>query len=446
MLGRLYFISLWLGISSLGPISVRADSLEWLASERESLERRILLADQASESIELSYFQIRDDNTAGQVLASLVRAASRGVSVRVIVDGHHGSNSLPKPLMEFLIEHGVAIRERPVDVRYKVDLGRPRNHEKLFIVDGVYLLMGGRNLEQDYFGIGHRIYIDHDVVALGTIAMTARDYFNSRWNECSVAQPRFTSHEPKKSQTKQVHPQWLTFPRDQAHAAIDRWLKECDTLPLAACDQRSPFEHEPQEVHCVRFLHDCVGCSKSDPKAISSEILMMLSQAKHSIDIATPYFAITNQLRSIITQAANRGVAIRLLTNSLESTDQIIVHAAFANERRWLLRNNVRIFEYRGERTLHTKLIRIDNRITIIGSYNLDYLSERKNLEVAIAVNDHAFAQVSKTIYERELRSSTELERGTLFRHETRESNAATDEFRKYRRLRLAVPFIERYL
>jgi cardiolipin synthase C len=151
-------------------------------------------------------------------------------------------------------------------------------------------------------------------------------------------------------------------------------------------------------------------------------------------------------MRSLITQAADRGVSIRLLTNSLESTDQIIVHAAFANERRWLLRNNVRIFEYRGERTLHSKLIRIDDRITIIGSHNLDFLSERKNLEVAIVIDDLDFAQFSKSVYDREVRASTEIERGSLLRYEARESNAAPEEFRKFRRLRMAAPFVQRYL
>ena len=446
MNGRLICLCVGLLIATLGSSKAVGDTIEWISSESESLERRIQLADLASQSIELSYFQIRDDNTSGQVLAALVRAASRGVSVRVIVDGHPNSNNLPKALMNFLIEQGVSIRERPVDVRYQLELGRPRMHEKLFIVDGSYLLMGGRNLEQDFFGIGPRLYIDHDVVAFGTVAAAAQTYFESRWNECTVGQPRLFGTEPKKSQSKHVHLQWQHMPREQAKQEIAQWLHECESAPLTACDLRSKLEHEPQEVGCIRFLHDCVGCSKLDPNAISSQLATLISQARCSIDIATPYFAVSHKMRSLITQAADRGVAIRLVTNSLESTDQIIVHAAFANERRWLLRNNVRIYEYRGERTLHSKLIRIDDRITIVGSHNLDFLSERKNLEVAIVVDDLSFAQFSKTVYDRELRSSTEIERGTLFRYEARESSAAPEEFRKYRRLRLAAPLVQRYL
>ena len=446
MNGLLIRLCFGLLIATLGSSKADGDTIDWLSSESESLERRILLSDQASQSIELSYFQIRDDNTTGQVLAALVRAASRGISVRVLVDGHPRSNSLPKALMDYLIEQGIAIRERPVDVRYQIELGRPRMHEKLFIVDGHYLLMGGRNLEEDFFGIGQRLYMDHDVVAVGAVAATARAYFESRWSECNVGQPRLIGNEAKKSEAKHVHPQWQCMPRDQAKAEIAEWLHECESAPLAACDLRSRLEHEPQEVGCIRFLHDCVGCSKSDPGAISSQIAELISQARCSIDIATPYFAVSHKMRSLITQAADRGVSIRLLTNSLESTDQIIVHAAFANERRWLLRNKVRIFEYRGECTLHSKLIRIDDRITIIGSHNLDFLSERKNLEVAIVIDDLDFAQSSKSVYDREVRASTEVERGSLLRYEARESNAAPEEFRKFRRLRVAAPLVQRYL
>jgi cardiolipin synthase C len=446
MISRLIRLCVGLVIAGLCASNAHADTVEWLSNESESLERRIQLADLASQSIALSYFQIRDDNTAGQILAALVRAASRGVTVRVIVDGHPNSNSLPKPLMDYLIEQGVAIRERPVDVRYKVELGRPRDHDKLFIVDDVYLLMGGRNLESGFFGVGSKKYIDQDVVAIGQVAATAHAYFETRWNECIVGQPRLTGNEPKKSQKKQVHTHWNGMPREQAKEEIARWLQECESAPLAACDQRVRFEHDPQEVGCIRFLHDCVGCSKLDPNAISAQIAALISQARCSIDIASPFFAVSPKMRSLITEASNRGVSIRLLTNSLESTDHLIVHAAFANERRWLLRNNVRIFEYQGQRTLHTKLIRIDNRITVVGSHNLDFLSERLNLEVGIVINDFAFAQVSKAVYERELQGAIEVERGMLFRYEARESDAAPEEFRKFRRLRLAAPFVQRFL
>jgi hypothetical protein len=67
-------------------------------------------------------------------------------------------------------------------------------------------------------------------------------------------------------------------------------------------------------------------------------------------------------------------------------------------------------------------------------------------LEVAIVIDDLDFAQSSKSVYDREVRASTEVERGSLLRYEARESNAAPEEFRKFRRLRVAAPLVQRYL
>ena len=144
--------------------------------------------------------------------------------------------------------------------------------------------------------------------------------------------------------------------------------------------------------------------------------------------------------------AAKRGVQIRILTNSLESTDHASVHAGFANERRWMLRAGITIYEFRGPNRLHAKSMVIDQRITMVGSYNFDQLSEKRNSEVAIIVTDCNFAnQVASSISVHRSQAS-ELHRNDLFRYEARKSNVPTEQLRRYQRLRIAAPFIERYL
>ncbi len=81
------------------------------------------LIEQASTSISIASYQIRDDESGGQLLAALLDAASRGVEVRLLVDAHPNSNNLPKPLMRYLVEHGVCLKERPFDVRSKLEWG-----------------------------------------------------------------------------------------------------------------------------------------------------------------------------------------------------------------------------------------------------------------------------------------------------------------------------------
>ena len=433
---------------SIGSV-VKASTVRLLHSEVEAFAMRLELIETAQSTIDLSSYEISDDNTSGRFLVAMLNAVERGVVVRVLVDGHIGDNLMPKPLMHYLIEHGVAIRERPLNVRYQFELGRSRLHDKLLIIDRRHLITGGRNLKQQYFGIGDRKCIDRDVYVNGQSACHAADYFAQRWNESKSGQPDLYRAEAPKTLALQVHPEWNTMPRAQALELVAKWLGSLSTGPIPAQDLcNSAIHYDALEIDesNLRFLHDIVGESKRANGAIAPEILRLLQQACHSIEIETPYFAISKELKSILLDAARRGVHIRVLTNSLESTDHPTVHAGFANERRWMLRAGIRIYELQGRNMLHAKSMVIDSRIAMVGSYNFDRLSESRNFEVALILTDCKFANQVSTSIATHRSQSTELHRGDLFRYEARESYLPTHDLHRFRRLRIAAPFIDRYL
>ncbi len=433
---------------SIGSV-VKASTVRLLHGEVEAFAMRLELIETAQSTIDLSSYEISDDNTSGRFLVAMLNAVERGVAVRVLVDGHIGDNLMPKPLMHYLIEHGVAIRERPLNVRYQFELGRSRLHDKLLIIDRTHLITGGRNLEQQHFGIGDRKRIDRDVYVNGQSACHAADYFAQRWNESKSGQPDLNRAEAPKTLALQVHPEWNTMPREQALELVAKWLGSLSKGPMPAqdlCNSAIHYDVLEIEESNLRFLHDIVGESKRANGAIAPEVLRLLQQACHSIEIETPYFAISKELKSILLDAARRGVHIRILTNSLESTDHPTVHAGFANERRWMLRAGIRIYELQGRNMLHAKSMVIDGRIAMVGSYNFDQLSESRNFEVALIVTDCKFAnQVSRSIATHRSQS-TELHRDNLFRYEMRESDLPNHDLQRFRRLRIAAPFIERYL
>ncbi len=428
---------------------VRASTVSLLHSEVEAFAMRLELIETAQSSIDVSSYEISDDNTSGRILVALLNAVERGVVVRVLVDGHIGDNLMPKPLMQYLIQHGVAIRERPLNVRYQLELGRSRIHDKLLIIDRTHLITGGRNLQQKYFGIGDRKFIDREVYVDGQSACYAADYFEQRWNESKSGQPDLCRAEAPKTLAMQVHPEWNTIPRAQALEHVAGWLESLSTFPMPAQDLcNSAIHYDALEIDesNLCFLHDIVGESKRSKAAIAPTVLRLLRQACHSIEIETPYFAISKELKSILLDAAHRGVHIRILTNSLESTDHPVVHAGFANERRWMLRAGIRIYELQGRNMLHAKSMVIDERIAMVGSYNFDRLSESRNFEVALMVTDPRFAnQVSSSIATHRS-GATELHRGELFRYEARESKLPNHDVHRFQRLRIAAPLIERYL
>jgi putative cardiolipin synthase len=423
-------------------------SIRFLTSETEALSTRLELVQSATTSILIATYQIRDDNSGGQLIAALVDAASRGVDVRLLLDAHPNSNNLPKPLMRYLVERGLSLKERPFDVRSKVELGRPRLHDKLFIVDSTNLIIGGRNLEQDYFGLGNRKYIDFDVAVAGDVVCEIEAYFHERWSEPESATPKLVGREEPKMLKKQVHAHWNNLSYCEVVPAIDAWLAELRGSELQACDLpcRSFHSTESHDSCCVEFLRDFSSGSKRSPEAISSRMIDEIKSAKHSISISTPYFVVPIYLRNALIAASKRGVKVTLLTNSLDSTDQVVVHAGYANVRRSLIRNGIRIHEQCGVDPLHAKLIVIDGCKTIVGSHNLDMLSMKRNSEVGLLVDSTAFADEAMMLYQSLIVNSKCINHEKLFRYESRSHDNHDDKLEDFQRLRFVAPFIRRYL
>ncbi len=176
------------------------------------MRHRLDLLEQASSEILLSAYEVGDDLLALHILAKLRAAAGRGVNVKLLVDGHGRNNLIPKPLMAHLIDSGVQIFEHQPDVRYKLEIGRQRMHDKLLIVDGLHLIIGGRNVRADYFGMAeqlitkpeiedqlHRSCLDREMFLTGPAAECAREYFLARWHAGTSGQPTLTREEKRKN-------------------------------------------------------------------------------------------------------------------------------------------------------------------------------------------------------------------------------------------------------
>jgi cardiolipin synthase C len=429
--------------------NIRADQVRMINSETAALSQRIAMIDAAANSVDLIYYEIVDDDTAGQFFASLIRAAKRGVRVRFLCDGHLATNLMPKALMEHLIDEGICIREFPFNYRYQLELGKQRLHDKLLVVDGQQLLTGGRNLVQEYYGLGKRKRYDRDILLIGETACQAQQYFDARWNGSRTQQPSLTRNEKSKIIKRQYHPEWNDMPRCQAKLEVAAWIASCETRPLLASDTCLRLNDSASyelDCKCIRFLCDCPDTPKRATGAISAQILRELQNARGSIDIETPYFAITHRLKDILIDAERRGVRVRILTNSLESTDQVAAHAGYANQRRAFLRAGIELYEMQGCHNLHAKAMVIDGTTAMMGSYNFDVLSETRNSEVALLIES---ADFSKELLESIALDRSRSQRITiedLFRLEARESDAPTKALRQFQKLRFAAPIIKPYL
>ncbi len=426
------------------PASLHGNQAALLNDDLSALHHRLRLIDSAQHEIFLSAYEVGDDTTVLRVFAGLRAAARRGVDVRLIVDGHGVNNLMPKPLMEYLIAESVMVREHMPDVRYKLEIGRQRMHDKLMIVDGQHLIIGGRNLRSDYFGSAcpseEKIRWDRDAMVTGPLVAVVRCYFLNRWSAGTSGQPTLTRDEKRRTLEAQELAYLNDMPRPRALLCVAELLDKAlsDPLPCSACEPLF-------DLACARFLHDIPEHPKDCPKAIAQQLNHAIGHARQTLLISTPYLVMSQQLREILTTLRQRRVEICLLTNSLASNDRTITHAQYANERRWMLNAGIELWEMQGPRMLHTKSMVIDGRRSMIGSYNFDMLSETRNSETALLIDDVPFAEALTAQVAQDLMRSRPVEE-PLLGYDARANEVDDETLHKLRRQRLISPWIKRYL
>jgi len=356
-----------------------ADEIALLADARPAAAARVEAVLGAERQVLVSTFILGDEPFSMTAMSLLRDAARRGLDVRLLVDAQW--NKMPKAVEAHLLAEGVAIREfHPFRPCHPLWLTK-RLHDKLLIVDGEQVILGGRNVESPYFGLGRQLerrdYLDLDLLVEGDAAREARDYFLEVWDG------------------RHITPSRARAPEDAVRAAeaeLDRhsaWLRERIEAALAqpGATPRPPRTH----VDGARFVHDPPRGKGSGP-GVGSELLGLLDSARGSVIIESPYLIPTRELNEALRAAIARGVDVRILTNSLRTTDNLFAQAGYAVVRKRLARMGVEVWEYEGPESVHTKAGVIDGRTVIVGSFNLDPRSAYLNTEVALVLDSEPMA------------------------------------------------------
>jgi cardiolipin synthase len=146
--------------------------------------------------------------------------------------------------------------------------------------------------------------------------------------------------------------------------------------------------------------------ARRERRAIQRALRHTVSRAVHHAFITTPYFVPPRRLRRAMTRAARRGVDVRILTAGL--SDMPVVRWAGQHVYDRMLRSGVRIYELFGQ-ALHAKTVTIDGLYSAVGSFNLDRWSDRRNLEVNIAILDPGLAQRLEDRFHQDLERAREI-------------------------------------
>lgn len=333
--------------------TVDGNRLTPLTGGTQRLEALLALIDGARHSLRLLYYIYSDDPAGRRVRDALAAALARGVTVVMIVDGF-GSAAPP--------EFFAPLRDAGADIcRFLPRYGRRyllRNHQKLALADERRVIIGGFNVEQEYFDdtAGWR---DLGLMVEGPAAGRLTGYFDalSAWTH---------QRQARLKDLRRALAQW-----SEPKGGPVRWLLGGPTRRL------SPWA-----------------------LTIKQEL-----QGARRLDMIAAYFAPNPRMLRRIEGVARRGGAARVLTASKSDNNATIAAARHTYSR--LLRRGVRVFEYLPAK-LHTKLFVIDD-IVHIGSANFDIRSLYLNLELMLRIEHKAFAAHMRAYVEGELADAHEV-------------------------------------
>jgi putative cardiolipin synthase len=350
-----------------------ADKVRILENPDEAAQARVDLIQQARSSIDVQYYIVGNDYFTLAGLALLRDAARRGCEVRLIIDGR--SNMLSKAVhAELKREHVLVKLYHPVTLG-TVHLLLHRMHDKGLNIDRRCMIRGGRNAEGDYFGYWKHNFADRDVYVEGRAVTESVVYFDRLWNSAEVA-PVAAVHDPTGARA------------EEGRKILDAAREKLRTGKAPRINSGIDWSAKARKVGPVEFLHDPVG-KKNIEFGIAQALRLKLLQTRRSVLIETPYLVPTKELITDLGVLRKRGVSkIEMITNSSASNDSLLVSIGYEAAKKKLLKLGVDLWEYKGPNTIHAKSAVLDDKLALIGSFNMDPRSQHLNTETAVAIRD----------------------------------------------------------
>jgi putative cardiolipin synthase len=382
-----------------------------------SFQRRLELIASARKSIALEFFIYDVDEASRLLTQALIGKAREGVQVRILVDFSAPVFKLKPAYARLLGQAGVKVRYYNTSALYRLVSIQHRSHRKLLIIDEETVLTGGRNIANDYFDLSDRYnFLDSDLEVSGPIVKTVLQSFDIYWNSRLATEPAADS-APDEAAAKFV------VPRDGDAALLER---------LRAAGESYRGSHKTYECRDLRFVTDFPNQGEAS-RNVFNAIVEELGRAKHEAVVESPYFVIKSGGYAVLKDLHKRGVNVRVLTNSLASTDASYSVAALYPWLGSLADTGLTLSAYGGAPLpsqgtnlrggtprwgVHSKRGVIDGETTLLGTYNMDPRSANLNSELMLVCRGQKelAAEVLASIAAREAASARVIERGRIVR------------------------------
>ncbi|MBT8438567.1 MAG: phospholipase D family protein [Gammaproteobacteria bacterium] len=388
------------------------DGFLLLESGLDAFVARALLAHYAERSIDLQYYLYHRDLVGRLLMNKLIQAADRGVRVRLLID----DMDLGGRDDSLLALHSHPNIEMRVFNPFDRKIGRMsqfvtgfgsvtrRMHNKSFTVDNQVTIVGGRNIGNEYFDADPTLeFSDLDVMAIGNVVQDVSYSFDLYWNS-ELAYPVTTIIENRLAEEE----------TDQLYQKLQAYIEEHRDNPYLTALRGSDLANTIRQKNVVYqwgkadVVYDLPEKISSDRDATELHLMTQLAPYFHAVEkeliIYSPYFVPGKEGVEFFQSLTDRGVRVRILTNSLASNDVSVVHAGYAKYRKALLRAGVELYEKNKKLTrtqrkekkgvgssskasLHAKSFVLDREKVFIGSLNLDPRSFYENSEIGVVIS-----------------------------------------------------------
>ncbi|MGN7356521.1 cardiolipin synthase [Paenibacillus sp. SAF-054] len=338
------------------------NSVDIITDGQEKFDKLFKDIDAAKDYIHVQYYIIQNDTLGKKLIGILTQKAREGVKVRVLYD-QLGSKKLTKKFFrDFRAAGGLAEAFFPSRLRLINLRLNYRNHRKLVIIDGEIGYVGGFNVGDEYLGLNSKFgyWRDTHLRINGSAVYAMQIRFILDWNQAS--------HHHSITYTPNL------FPRVGPAGEIG--------MQIVTSGPDSEFEH------------------------IKNGYIKMISSAKKSIYIQTPYFIPDASLLDALRIAALSGVEVKIMIP--DKPDHIFVYWATYSYIGELLKTGATVYLYNNG-FIHAKTIVIDEEISSVGTANIDYRSFKLNFEVNAFLYDDRISQRLTEVFDNDLRVSRQL-------------------------------------
>jgi phosphatidylserine/phosphatidylglycerophosphate/cardiolipin synthase-like enzyme len=396
----------------------------------ESFVARLWFCENAQQTLDIQYYSVAKDNCGFIFCDYLLKAADRGVKVRLLLDALAKQMSM-KDIQTLDSHENIEVRiynpgvkhHRNAWLRVRKTLHGIRRidqrmHIKTFTVDGTITITGGRNIADRYFDYDPKYnFRDRDIVLFGKAASTVKSSFEDYWNDTlsihyEGLRIRKQHRKDYQKRYNRLH-HYVCDPKNLSDQMIERILN----YPLRVKDLNK--SEQLLWLDNVSYVSDkpAKNNDRNERKGgvCHDSLIEILKQTKTSLDLQSPYLITLDDGKKFFKAMVDRGVKLRVITNSLCSTDNENAFSGYQRDRKENLETGMQIYEFKPNAAVRNKLMTaesiaslkrksvygfhpktmiIDDEVSVIGSYNFDPRSADLNTESVVIIRSKEFSKL----------------------------------------------------